>query len=60
MDLVEAGADAEVGTEDEDVAMLNRIHSRRASRLSATLSLRSVGRQHDSLPDAKRIPRLMG
>ena len=53
MDLVEAEADVEVETEDEDVAMLNRIHSRHVSRLSAALSLRSVGRQQDSLPDAR-------
>ena len=53
MDLVEAEADAEVETEDEDVAMLNRIHSCHVSRLSAALSLRSVGRQQNSLPDAR-------
>ena len=53
MDLVEADADAKVETEDESVAMLNRIHSRHVSRLSAALSLRSVGRQQDSLPDAR-------
>jgi hypothetical protein len=53
MDLVEAEADAEVETEDEGVAMLNRIHSRHVSRLSAALSLRSVGRQQDPLPDAR-------
>jgi len=48
MDLVETEADIEVETEDESVAMLNRIHSRHVSRLSAALSLRSVGRQQDS------------
>lgn len=53
MDLVEAEADAGVETEDEGVAILNRIHSRHISRLSAALSLRSVGRQQDSLPDAR-------
>ncbi|KAF9651983.1 hypothetical protein BDM02DRAFT_3266639 [Thelephora ganbajun] len=53
MDLVEAEADVEVETEDEGVAMLNRIHSRHVSRLSVALSLRSVGRQKDSLPDAR-------
>jgi len=53
MDLVEGEADAEVETEDEGVAMLNQIHSRHVSRLSATLSLRSVGRQQDPLPDAR-------
>jgi len=52
MDLVEAEADIEVETEDEGVATLNRIHSRHVSRLSAALSLRSVGRQLDPLPDA--------
>jgi len=52
MDLVEAEADVEVETEDEGVAILNRIHSRHVSRLSAALSLRSVGRQQDPLPDA--------
>ena len=57
MDLVEAEADAEVETEDEDVAMLNRIHSRRVSRLSAALSLRSVGRQQDSLLTGCEEPR---
>jgi hypothetical protein len=51
MDLVEDEADVEVETEDEGMAMLNRIHSRHVSRLSAALSLRSVGRQQDSLPD---------
>ena len=59
MDLVEAEAPVEaeveaegrVETEDEGVAMLNRIHSRHVSRLSAALSLRSVGRQQDPLPD---------
>ena len=51
MDLVEAKADGEVETEDEGVTMLNRIHSRHVSRLSAALSLRSVGRQQDPLPD---------
>jgi hypothetical protein len=53
MDLVEAEPDAEAEAEDEGVAMLNRIHSRHISRLSAALSLRSVGRQQDSLPDAR-------
>ena len=53
MDFVEGEADVEVETEDDNVAMLNRIHSRHVSRLSATLSLRSVGRQPDSLPDAR-------
>ena len=53
MDLVEGEADAEVETEDDGVATLNRIHSRHVSRLSATLSLRSVGRQPDPLPDAR-------
>ena len=53
MDLVEDEADVEVETEDEGVAMLNSIHSRHVSRLSATLSLRSVGRQQDPLPDAR-------
>ena len=38
---------------EEDAAMPNRIHSRHVSRLSATLSLRSVGRQQDSLLDAR-------
>jgi len=47
MDLVEGEANVEVETEDDSVAMLNRIHSRHVSRLSATLSLRSVGRQPD-------------
>ena len=61
----EEGADQGFGvdsaeTEDEDVAMLNRIHSRHVSHLSAALSLRSVGRQQDSLPDARRILRSMG
>ena len=51
MDLVEGEADVEI--EDDSVAMLNRIHSRHVSRLSATLSLRSVGRQPDPLPDAR-------
>ena len=59
MDLVETEADAEVETEDEDVALLNRIHSRHVSHLSAASSLRSVGRQQDSLPDARRILQLM-
>lgn len=53
MDLVETEAGLEVETEDEGVAMLNRIHSRHVSRLSAALSLRSVGRQQDPLPDAR-------
>ena len=53
MDLVETDADVGAETEDEGVAMLNRIHSRHVSRLSAALSLRSVGRQQDSLPDAR-------
>jgi len=52
MDLVEAEADVEVETEDEGVAILNHIHSRHVSRLSAALPLRSVGRQQDPLPDA--------
>lgn len=52
MDLVEADVDAEAETE-ESVAMLNRIHSRHVSRLSAALSLRSVGRQQDPSPDAR-------
>ena len=52
MDLVEAEAEGGVETEDEGVEMLNRIHSRHVSRLSAVLSLRSVGRQQDPLPDA--------
>jgi hypothetical protein len=50
MDLVEGEADVEAETEDEGVTILNRIHSRHVSRLSATLSLRSVGRQQDALP----------
>jgi hypothetical protein len=50
MDLVEAEADGEVEAEDEGVAMLNRIHSRHVSRLSAALSLRSVGRQPSASP----------
>ena len=53
MDLVEGDADIEVETEDEGVAMLNHLHSRHVSRLSATLSLRSVGRQQDPLPEAR-------
>ena len=52
MDLVEADVDVDAETE-ESVAMLNRIHSRHVSRLSAALSLRSVGRQQDSSPDAR-------
>lgn len=52
MDLVEAEVDGEVEAEDEGVAMLNRIHSRHVSRLSAALSLRSVGRQQDASPGA--------
>lgn len=51
-DLVEGEAEEGVETEDEGVAMLNRIHSRHVSRLSAALSLRSVGRQQDPIPDA--------
>lgn len=51
-DLVDGDADVEVETEDEGVAMLNHIHSRHVSRLSAALSLRSVGHQQDPLPDA--------
>lgn len=52
MDLVEAEAGGEVETEDEGVALLNRIHSRHLSRLSAALSLRSVGCQQGQSPDA--------
>jgi hypothetical protein len=48
---VEAEAEGRFETEDEGVAMLNRIHSRHVSRLSAALSLRSVGGQQDPLPD---------
>lgn len=57
MDLVETETPVEVETEggveteDEGVAMLNRIHSRHVSRLSAVLSQRSVGHQQDLLPD---------
>ena len=53
-DLVGTEVEVERGgveTEDEGVAMLNRIHSRHVSRLSAALSLRSVGRDQDPLPD---------
>lgn len=54
-DAAEAEADEGVETEaeeeDEGVAMLNRIHSRHVSRLSAALSLRSVGCQQDPSPD---------
>ena len=55
MDLVDG--DAEVGAEAEDdgMAMLNRIHSRHVSRLSAALSLRSVGRQEDPLPNTRDL-----
>ena len=51
-DLAEVEAEGGVDTDDEGVAILNRIHSRHVSRLSAALSLRSVGRQQDPLPDA--------
>ena len=53
MELVELEANVGVETEDEGMAMLNRIHSRHVSRLSAALSLRSVGHQQDSLPDVR-------
>ena len=52
-DLAEGEADVEVETDDDGVAMLNSIHSRHVSRLSATLSLRSVGGQQDPSPDAR-------
>lgn len=52
MDLAEVEADGEIESEDEGVAMLNRIHSRHVSRLSAAMSLRSGGHQQDPPPDA--------
>ena len=53
MDLVDGETDAEVETEDDGVAMLNHIHSRHVSRLSAALSPRSPAHQQAPLLDAR-------